>query len=76
MKNNQPFIKMNIELLFGIIIIITHASIWFVPAYYVRNLDIKEYKFLSLFPMWFVYSSLGSFFVVVCLIIIYIIFIK
>lgn len=75
-KNNKSFIKRNIELLFGIMLITTHASVWFIPAYNIRNLSITQYKFLSLFPMWFVYSSFGSFFIVVCLIIIYIIFIK
>lgn len=72
LKNKPTFLKRNIELIFGIILIIVHAIVWFLPAYFLGANKVNNYNFLSLFPMWFVYSSFGSFIVVISLIIIFI----
>jgi len=69
---NSSFLKRNIDLIFGVILIIVHAVIWFLPAYSLGDTKVNSYKFLSLFPMWFVYSAFGSFSVVIILIITFI----
>lgn len=67
----RNIIKRNTELFFGILLIISQATIWFVPAYVLGRKSVEDYYFISIFPNWFVLSAFGSIGTVVLLMIIF-----
>ncbi|MGV3279075.1 DUF997 family protein [Rickettsiales bacterium LUAb2] len=66
----------NIQFGFGVILLICHFLMWLIPGILLGMGNPKNYYFISIFPLWFILSAFGTFFVVISMIIIFVFFFR